>query len=252
MCRCGIGACIRGDECETGGKLTGGKLTGGRLRPDFRSRAAVGEPTGTAGNDGGGGGTGRGGRPEDDDRKLGTGIPARVGRRGAWGRLTGGGVGANSSTGGGLMGAGRGFGVTSAPGGRACSRISGGGSLATVRSSSSKKRSAAMLSAVFSSVISLSKICVSSSSSSQPIFCDGGFAVARGDDPPSLAAAPRPGPGPPRDGAGSAPPTAERRDASAGAATGAAIWRYCSSLSLSSSISTAKVFFIQAARSLRE
>ena len=41
-------------------------------------------------------------------------------------------------------------------------------------------------------------------------------------------------------------------ETSAAAAAGAAIWRNTSSLAVSSSISTAKFFFIHAARSLRE
>ncbi len=121
--------------------------------------------------------------------------------------------------------------------------MSGGGSLATVRSSSSKKRSVALCSTVLSTAFSsvLSKICVSSSSSSHPIWVDGvpaAFAVGRGG-----------GAAPPR---ALDPATAARRETSPGAATGAAICRYCSILALSSSISAAKVFFMKLARSLRE
>ena len=216
------------------------------MNPERRSCAGVVR----SGDAGGGGGNVASGRVGERDGVGGT--PVSVGRRGTGGLgcVSGGGVRPISSDTGliGAVGFRCGFGVSKISGGRACSRMSGGGSLATVRSSSSKKRSDALcstvLSAVFSSV--LSKIWVSSSSSSHPI-ADGtffSFFISRvASFESGVGGAPTREP---------VPTTAARRETSFEAPTGAAICRYCSILALSSSISAAKVFFIQPARSLRE
>src|SRR5579871_6196745 len=261
---CIAGGCV-GCGCGAGGRGACAICTGGRLSPERRSCAGVVRGAATGGGAGGGGSGTASGRVVVRTGVGGT--PVSVGRRGngaaGLGSDIGGGVGPGTSseaifTETCLR---SGFGVSSTSGGRACSRMSGGGSLATVRSSSSKKRSVALCSTVLSSAFSsvLSKIWVSSSSSSHPICVDGPADLpAPGLATPDLPAAvlvevfPAPGGGgraPTRD---CAPATAARRDTSPVTATGGATWRYCSIFALSSSISAAKVFFIHPERSLRE